>query len=208
LVALALVLAAIGASLTLYSAMPAKIPTHWNIRGQVDGYGDKSWALFMLPGAMAGMMLLFALLPTISPKPFQVTTFRSTYLYIMVLVVALFGYIHLLTLMAATGRHIDFPRVMIGGMYLFFIALGNVLGKVRRNFYIGVRVPWTIANDRVWNDTHRLAAWLCVIGGLIGFAINLVGYPMVSLIPVGVALVVPIVYSYFRYRELDRQGAL
>ena len=59
----------------------------------------------------------------------------------------------------------DIGRAMIGGMFLFFALLGNVMGKVRKNFYIGIRVPWTLASDRVWNDTHRLAAWMMVAGG-------------------------------------------
>ena len=64
---------------------------------------------------------------------------------------------------------VDLGRAFIAGMFLFFALLGNVIGKVRKNFYIGVRVPWTLASDRVWNDTHRLAAWVMVAAGVIGF---------------------------------------
>jgi uncharacterized membrane protein len=126
----------------------------------------------------------------------------------MVLVVGLFGYIHAITLLASMGFLIDFPRVMLGGMFLFFILTGNVLGKVQRNLYIGVRVPWTIASDRVWNDTHRIASWLFVVCGLVGFTIDMVGYPLISLAPMLVAFVVPIVYSFVHYRSLERRGEL
>jgi uncharacterized membrane protein len=208
IVAGALTVAACGASLALYPSLPARIPTHWDIRGQIDAYGDKSWAVFLIPAVMTGMMALFAALPVLSPKPFQVNTFRSTYLFIMVLVVGLFGYMHAIVLLASTGRAIDFNRVLLGGMYLFFILFGNVLGKVQRNLYMGVRVPWTIASDRVWNDTHRLASWMFVACGIVAFAIDMVGYPLISFAPMLVALVVPIVYSFVHYQSLERRGEL
>ena len=64
---------------------------------------------------------------------------------------------------------IDLGRTLFAGLFLALALIGNVLGKVRRNFYIGVRVPWTLASDRVWNDTHRVAAWTMVGGSLVGF---------------------------------------
>ena len=66
----------------------------------------------------------------------------------------------------------DLGRAFIAGMFLFFGLMGNVMGKVRKNFYIGIRVPWTLASDRVWNDTHRVAAWVWVAAGVVGFAID------------------------------------
>jgi uncharacterized membrane protein len=206
ILAIGLTALAFGASFYLYAALPERIPIHWNIRGQIDGYGDKSWAVFALPGGMGLMIGLFALLPWLSPKPFEVDSFRQTYLFIMVLVVALFGYIHALSLIAASGRAIDFSRALLGGLFLFFALLGNVMGKVKRNFYVGIRVPWTLANDRVWNDTHRLAAWLWVACGLIGFVIAMAGFPVLAFAPLAVAVVVPIVHSFLLYRRLDRRG--
>ena len=150
------------------------MPTHWNIEGKVDGWGDKSWATFLMPGMMIGLLILFAFLPALSPKHFEVDTFRSTYLYIMVLTTGLFAYMNGVILLATWQevregpKFMDIGRALIGGMFLFFALLGNVMGKVRKNFYIGIRVPWTLASDRVWNDTHRLAAWLMVVGGSSG----------------------------------------
>jgi uncharacterized membrane protein len=84
-----------------------------------------------------------------------------------------------------------------------------VLRKVRRNFYIGVRVPWTLASDRVWNDSHRLTAWVFVRSGLAGFAIVIAGGSLlVSLIPLGPAVVVPIIYAFVHYTQIERRGAL
>ena len=93
-----LIVVALGASLLLYPRLPETIPTHWNIHGQVDAYGDKRVVAFLMPALMAALVLLFRLLPWLSPKRFEVDTFRATYLFLMFLTVALLGYIHALTL--------------------------------------------------------------------------------------------------------------
>ena len=140
-------------------------------------------------------------------------TFRSTYLYIMVLVTALFAYMNGghpagdLAGGARGNKFMDIGRALIGGMFLFFALLGNVMGKVRKNFYIGIRVPWTLASDRVWNDTHRLAAWLMVGGGIIGFLLVLAGLPISGAFGVMiVTFLIPVVYSFVHYKALERQG--
>jgi uncharacterized membrane protein len=207
IVAIVLVVAAWAASAALYPSLPAQIPTHWNIRGEVDGYGAKEWAAFLMPGVMTGMLLLFAFLPALSPRNFEVDSFRSTYLFVMVLVIGLFAYIHGLTLFAASAGHVDVGRALVGGMFVLFALMGNVLGKVRRNFYIGVRTPWTLASERVWADTHRLAAWLMVLGSVVGLAITLVGLPLLAAFAVlMVSLLTPVVYSFIHYKGLERRG--
>ena len=87
--------------------------------------------------------------------------------------------------------------------------LGNVLGKVQRNFYVGVRTPWTIADERVWNATHRLAAKTFVIGGLTGLAFALVaGWSWLSFVAILAAALVPVIYSLVYYKQLERRGEL
>jgi uncharacterized membrane protein len=213
IVTLLLIAAAVGASAWLYPSLPQRIPTHWNIRGEIDGYGDKNWALFLLPAFMVPLTLLFYFLPALSPKHFEVDSFRSTYLYLMVLITAMLAYFHGLTLYAVwkntqgTGQF-DLTRPMIAGMFLFFALMGNVMGKIRRNFYIGVRVPWTLASDRVWNDTHRLAAWVMVASGLVGFVLTVAGWLIVALVVCLGSMMIPMVYSFFHYKALERAGQL
>jgi uncharacterized membrane protein len=197
----------------LYSGLPDQIPTHWNIRGEVDGYGGR-WTLFLMPALMAVMLVFFYFLPALSPKSFEVDTFRSTYLYIMVLVLCLFAYmqgvlLYVVKQTVAGGSVPDLGRAFIAGMFLFFGLMGNVIGKVRKNFYIGIRVPWTLASDRVWNDTHRMAAWLWVALGILGFALVALGAPIFVDIGLLVAAgLVPVVYSFVHYKSLERRGAL
>jgi uncharacterized membrane protein len=213
IVAFLMVAITTAATAWLYTSLPEQVPTHWNIRGEVDGYGGK-WTLFIFPAIMVGMLVMFYFLPALSPRQFEVDTFRSTYVYIMVLVVGLFAYmdgimLYVVHRTVAKQATVEIGRAFLAGMFLFFALLGNVMGKVRKNFYIGVRVPWTLASDRVWNDTHRLAAWVWVSAGVIGFAMIVLGAPI--MLAFGVLIVsafIPVVYSFVHYKSLERRGAL
>lgn len=116
-----------------------------------------------------------AALPWLSPKHFEVNAFRSTYLSIMLVVVAFMAYWQALMLWAALSKPVDMTRAILGALFLMFVLLGNVLSKVRRNFYVGVRTPWTLANEKVWHATHRFAAKSFVIGGLAGLVFVVLG---------------------------------
>ena len=113
------------------------------------------------------IVMLFAL-PWVSPGSFALEPFRETFNYLMVVCMALFGYLHVLMLQAALHPEVDMARLLMTGLLLFFVLMGNVLGKLRRNFWVGVRTPWTLASDKVWIATHRLAARLMVVAGMIG----------------------------------------
>jgi uncharacterized membrane protein len=214
LIAMALTAAAFAVSALAYSILPERIPTHWNLEGKVDGYGPR-WTLFLLPATMIGFLVFFRFLPALSPKNFQVDSFRTTYLFVMAAVVGLFACLHGVILFATwqqvskVAQPIAIGRTMLAGVFLFLALIGNVLGKVRRNFYIGVRVPWTLASDRVWNDTHRLAAWTLVAGSVVGFILVVAGVSL--LLPIAVLVVsalIPVVYSFVHYKQLERRGAL
>lgn len=136
-----------------YDNLPAKVPTHWDINGQPDAWTAKEDVVrtfLLLPAVMAGVLLLTLALPWLSPKPFAVDTFRDTYGYLMMLVVALMGYLHVVILLGSlAGDGPLMTKLLFGGIFLFFALVGNVLGKVRRNFWMGVRTPWTLASEAV-----------------------------------------------------------
>lgn len=203
-------LATLLGSAVVYPTLPDKIPTHWNIKGQVDATGSKDWAVFLMPCAMLGLLGLLRAIPWLSPKHFEVDAFQSTYAWIVLLVQCVFAYIHLLTILAALGNIVDFPRAMSGCLFLFFALMGNVLGKVRKNFYVGIRTPWTLASDRVWNDTHRLAARMFVLVGVVGLLFSLVVKRLeYLLIPFGglaVGVIWVVLYSLVHYKSLQRKG--
>ena len=104
-----LVAAAFAATAWFYPTLPARVPMHWDFRGEVDGWGSRASA-WLMPCVMLGMLGLFAMLPALSPRPFDVGRSRSVYLFVMALVVGLLGYIHALTLWAALRPRLDVSR--------------------------------------------------------------------------------------------------
>jgi len=207
LLGFALLAAVLAATAIAYPHLPPIVPTHWNAAGTADAYAPK-WRLFVtIPAMMLAFLGLFAVLPWLSPKRFEVDAFRSTYLYIMIVLLCMMVYFHALVLWAALGRSVDMTRAIIGGVCLLFALLGNVLGKVRRNFYIGIRTPWTIANETVWNATHRLGGKLFFLCGLVGFVLALLRAPfwlVGGILAAGAA--VPVIYSLVLYKKLERRG--
>jgi len=204
-----LLAAAFVANLLAYPHLPNLVATHWDIQGRPDGYSAKGVLFLIGPGLMVAIMILFRVLPWLSPKHWEVDTFRSTYLYIMMVLLCLVAYLNVITLWAGLGRLINVGRAVIGGICLLFALLGNVLGKVRRNFYIGVRTPWALASERVWNATHRLAAKTFVVAGLLGLALTAVGLNVwPTFISLTAGALIPVVYSLTFYKQLERRGEL
>jgi uncharacterized membrane protein len=193
-----------------YDRLPERIPIHWDLAGEADGYAGRGAALLVTPLAMLGLVGLTLLLPWLSPKQFEVDAFRTCYEYVMMLIVALVGYIHVLVLWGSLrGEQAGLGRWLVAGLFLFFALLGNVLGQVRRNFWMGVRTPWTLASESVWIRTHRLAAWLFVAAGVFGFAATLLGVPLAwCFAGILAAALLPAVYSLVLYKRLERQGKL
>lgn len=154
-------------------------------------------------------MLLMYFLPWLSPKNFGVETFRTTYLQVMLILVCLMAYVYAVTLWSGLGHLLHVGRAVVGGVCLLFALLGNLMGKIRRNFFIGVRTPWALANERVWNATHRFAAKTFVAGGLLGLALTIAGvdgWPVFAVLLAGALL--PAVYSLVFYKELERRAEL
>jgi uncharacterized membrane protein len=216
LVSIALTLLATAASLTVWvnreAWLPDKVPIHWDAHNVPNGWvarDDMLLYLLLPPGFMAFLIALLQVLPWVSPERFKVDSFRSTYDYIMGLITFLFAYLHGVILAAYLGHVTDVGRWLGGGILLILALLGNVLGKVQRNFWMGVRTPWTLASETVWIRTHRLAAWLFVAGGLGGFVLVLLGvHPLIAMGIFGVAALTPVIYSLVLYKHLEKQGRL
>jgi uncharacterized membrane protein len=129
----------------------------------------------------------------------------------MLAAIALAGYITAVMLFAALTRHVDVSAALLAGVSLLLVFIGNLMGKVRRNFFIGIRTPWTLASERVWHATHRLAGRTIVLTGIVSFAAALWGglagtVAWLALVLAGV--LAPVVYSFVHYKALEREGAL
>ena len=204
ILALALVLAAFVVTAALYSRLPEKIPSHWNIRGEVDSYSSKPFGPFVLPAVMAGLALIFLALPAVSPRGFRFDRFLGVWGVLQSAILALLLLVHTLVLLSAMGRPVDITRGIEAGIGLLLAVVGNFFGKLTRNFFVGIRTPWTLASEEVWMRTHRLAGKLFVLAGLAMFVLALAGAgPISMMIVVGAAALVSVVASYVFYRRIE-----
>jgi uncharacterized membrane protein len=199
--------AAIAITAVVYNGLPGQVATHWDAHLQPNGYSPK-WALFLIgPGAMAAVLLLSLLGPWLSPKQFAVDAFSSTWRRLTFLLFCLMAYLYAVILWAGAGHQIDEGRIIIGGVCVFVAMAGNLLGKVRRNFFMGIRTPWTLASEQVWYATHRLAAKTVTVGGVVGLILTLIGargWPVVVLVA---SALVPALYSLVLYKREQREAA-
>lgn len=188
----------------VYERLPDPVPTHWNLSGEPDGFTPKPWGAFAMPLVMAGLYLLLLLLPKISPRGFQIDRFADTWATVRSLVMVFLFVIGLVALAAASGSPLPMERAILVPMGLLFVFLGNFMGKFTRNFFVGIRTPWTLASEEVWLRTHRLGGKVFVVAGLAVAAAGLLGAPFGILFPfVMVSVAIPVVYSYVIYKRLE-----
>lgn len=183
--------------------MPAKMASHWNIRGEVDGYMSKFWGLFLMPLISVGMFLLFVLIPKIDPLKANIEKFRKYFDGFIVLVMIFLFYIYLLTIFWNIGLRFNMGQLMIPAMAILFYYCGILIENAKRNWSIGIRTPWTLSNEKVWDKTHQLGGKLFKIVGIVAFlGIIFPNYAFfLILFPVIAVSIYTVIYSYFKYRK-------
>jgi uncharacterized membrane protein len=202
------VLAMLAFTAVVYGSLPERVPTHWNLRGEVDGWSGRRMGALLMPGLALGVWLLLPVLRRIDPRSAHYERFDATFWLVVNLLVVFFGAMHVLMLGAALGWPVDMSRAVLVMVGLMFATLGNYLPRVKSNWWMGVRTPWTLESETVWRSTHRVAGVTFVAGGLVAVVAALLptelafGLAMAGLM---LAAFVPVVYSYVAYRR-ERNG--
>jgi uncharacterized membrane protein len=191
-----------------YPFLPPIVPIHWGANGQVNGYGSKLILCAMFPLLSLGVYGLLRVLLGIGPRLGSRANLASNLHLGNILSVGILLFmliIQLVIIANGLGISTDIGSTFVIslGISLLFIFVGNYLGKVRRNFWMGIRTPWTITSDIVWERTHRLGGWLFVASGLLGIPLSFVPEVRVWGITVSILLVSAflVVYSYVCYRQ-------
>ncbi len=187
----------------LYPQMPDKMASHWSTQGQVDSYMSKFWGLFLMPIISIGLFLLFILIPKIDPLKENINKFRKYFDGFIVLMMIFLFYVYLLTIFWNIGIRFNMTQLMIPALGTLFYYCGILVENAKRNWFIGIRTPWTLSNERVWDKTHKIGGKLFKIAGIVAFlGIFLPKYGVLFLvIPVISVAVYTIIYSYFEYQK-------
>lgn len=205
IISLVLIIAATLVGILLWNQLPEQMASHWDVNDQVNGYMPKFWGLFLMPLVTLGMLVLFLVIPAIDPLKANIAQFREAFNLFIALIIGFMIYVHGLTLAWSLGYHnFKMSMALLPFMGLLFIAIGFMLRKAKRNFFIGIRTPWTLSSDRVWDETHRLGAILFMASGALavigGFFGGMVAFWMLFVPLIGSTLFL-LVYSYVLYRR-------
>jgi len=204
IISIILIAIAIIAGAVLWNQLPDQMASHWNINDEVNGYMPKFWGVFMMPLITLGMLALFLVIPSIDPLKANIAQFRESFNLFIVLIIAFMLYIHGLTLVWSLGyQDFKMSAAMLPFMGVLFIAIGFMLRKAKRNFFIGIRTPWTLSIDTVWDKTHQLGSTLFMISGALaiigGFFGGMAAFWLMFIPLIGSSIFL-VVYSYVLYR--------
>jgi immunity protein, SdpI family len=204
LINICLILAAFAFAAAMYNSLPESVPTHWNDHGIVNGYTPKPWGVFILPLMMLGIYLMFLIVPALSPSGFRINRFIGVYWILCTVTIGFLLVMTIFALLKAQGSSVPLNRVMNAGIGVLIIVIGNFLGKVTKNFFVGIRTPWTLASDEVWFRTHRLAGISFVIAGFVVLIAAALGYggSWIAIIIIAAALI-SIIYSAVIYKRIE-----
>jgi len=188
----------------LWDQLPEQMASHWDANDQVNGYISKFWGVFLMPLITLGMLVLFLVLPNIDPLKANIAQFRESFNLFIVLIVAFMLYVHGLTLAWSLGyQDFKMSAAMLPFLGVLFIAVGWMLRKAKRNFFIGIRTPWTLSSDTVWDKTHQLGSVLFMASGVLaiigGFFGGMAAFWLMFIPLIGSSLFL-VVYSYMLYR--------
>ncbi len=191
----------------MYDRMPEQMASHWNIRNEVNGFMSRFWGLFFAPILLLGLFVLVLLIPRIDPLKRNIETFRTHFQRFIMLLFLFLLYLYIVTIAWNLGHRFVMIRFLAPGFALLFFFCGILLERTKRNWFVGIRTPWTLSSDRVWDGTHRLGGRLFKIAGVL--CLGGAAFPRYALyfvlVPVLFAAACAAVYSYREYQKESKE---
>ncbi len=199
-----IILASFVVSLYFYSQMPERMVSHWGFNNQPNGSSPKFLGLFIMPIISLILFLFFISIPKIDPLKANIEKFRKYYDWFIAIFILFFFYIHLLRILWNIGARFDMGQMMIPAMAILFYFCGVLIEKSKRNWFIGIRTPWTLSSDIVWEKTHKIGGKLFKVSGII--CLMGIFFPKQAfffiIIPIIFSALYSVFYSYFEHKKL------
>lgn len=205
LISLIIILIPIVMTIVLYHKLPDQLAVHFGINGEVNGYQGRSTFLLTSALVLIGISLLLKITRYIDPKKKNFDKFESTFDMFRLILTFFLSVMYITLLYFNLGYAVNIQMIVLIGIGLLFMFLGNSMNKIRFNYTMGIRTPWTLASEEVWRRTHRLAGPLWLIGGIIviilAFLPGNIAFTIMIIIVAIIALI-PILYSYLIYKKV------
>lgn len=204
---LGIIILSFAIGIYFYPQMPERMPSHWNAAGQVNGFLPRIWGLFLMPLFSLALLGLFLAIPRIDPLKANIQKFRKYFDRFILLILGFFLYIYILTILWALGYTFQFIYAMVPAFSILFYYAGVLTESAKQNWFIGIRTPWTLSSETVWNKTHKLGGKLFKLAALVGLLGLL--FPDYAiwfvLIPVIFVAAYTIVYSYVEFQKVQKE---
>lgn len=202
-----IILLSFAIAVYFYPQMPERMASHWDSQGNINGYMSRFWALAMGPLVILGLYLLFEFIPRIDPLKKNIKKFKKHYDTFKLVLIGFMFYIYLASIAANLGYVFDMSFVMIPGLSILFFYCGVLMQHSKRNWFIGIKTPWTLSSDKVWKKTHEMGgkmfkAYALLI--LLGLFFGSYGIYFIVL-PIIVIVIWSLVYSYLEYQKRGRK---
>lgn len=190
----------------IWNDLPNNVPMHWNIKGEIDRYGDKS-ELILIPIILPLFIYLtFLIIPKIDPKN-RIKNMGNKFQSIKIILTLFMSVLALAILFYSKNQSTSNPNYIVLLIGILYIILGNYFKTVKPNYFLGIRTPWTLESETVWKETHNMGGKLWFSGGLVvvlsSLILNAQNNFSLFLIITGVITTIPIVYSYIKFKKLN-----
>ena len=203
-ISLLIVVAAFIVSAVVYPRLPATIPTHWDLSGQPNGWSNRLSGAWLIPIFLLGMWALVRILPRIDPRGSNYAKFGGAFEAIIDAIMLFMLALHVVALRAALGYPVQMQRILPIGVGVLLIVIGNLLPRARPNWFVGIRTPWTLSSDRVWEKTHRFGGRVFVAGGLVITLASFLWVRAAHVVLFAVMVLVAssvVIYSYLEWKR-------
>jgi uncharacterized membrane protein len=187
--------------------MPERMAIHWNLRGDADGYGSRIVGLFLIPAIEAVLFPVFLVLPRIDPKGSSGKLVENFEWFTLVFIGYMF-YVYGLTILWNFGYRFDFMRFLVPVLGVLFYSIGILMSRVEMNWFLGIRTPWTLSSQEVWDETHRVGSRLfkmCGVVSLFGFFFGGWGSLILIIAPILISGIYLFYYSYRLYIQQQKK---
>jgi uncharacterized membrane protein len=185
----------------LYAYLPDMLPIHWGFNGEPNNWWPKAYGVWLIPALAALFTVLFPVLQRIDPKSQNYPDFAKSWAVIQTAILGMLAYMYGVTLFVSIYPVYNalVGRLVIFGVGVLFVILGNYMGKVRQNYFVGLRTPWTLNDPEVWQKSQRLAGWIFVLAGLVILIESIVwlAVPFIFFGVIILTVAIPMVYSYW-----------
>jgi len=171
----AVIVLSFAAGAYFYPAMPELMASHWGGNGNVNGYMPKFWALFLLPLVTLASFLLFLILPKIDPLKANYAKFENYFDGFLAAFTVFMVYVYGLTILFNKGIEFNMTAAIVPAMAILFYLTGTVLENAKQNWFIGIRTPWTLSSEKVWDKTNKLGAKIFKLIGILSLALIFLG---------------------------------